>query len=525
MSECQVEIKCLKEAVQVGESFDCIVKITNSKAAQSVLQILLCYASIHGEMYLDPTLVRVSEFEDVQRQGLLNKRTMSGLVHIPKASTGNSVSNALSGMFGSLLGLNQASTLNEASEQQEENATPVYMTRPDILGVDMTLAPGESQWFRMQRKIPLKTVPSYKGVAFQFQHKLVVGAQFPDHNACVEYEFEVDLLPNSKQRPELPLGKFSQVSVAGPDVFADVHKPIFDFEPAKVKEQSVGETWLEEEREDSGNGKKRFEEFLATLLNGDGSAYAGEEEREMTKRNEKEEEEEEEEEEELEKKERIELLKRQETLGRMTTKYEIANQQRLICRFLFNKSRYVAGEMMLLEVNGMGRAIRQLHVQLESVERIVPKIRMRNSTNTERVTRRIWTKMSRSVYGLENFSFSMSIPEECPTTFETQQFGVEHFLRIELLRDSSEREGATMGRRDQEKKHVEGVLNPNEEKNGLHGKEESSPTVPSSTESGGHRKTTLITNTREMRIEHAPVSFPAETIQCCLPVRIEHCIM
>ncbi|WBW72515.1 Rab-specific(Ryh1/Ypt6) Ric1-Rgp1 guanyl-nucleotide exchange factor subunit Rgp1/Sat1 [Schizosaccharomyces osmophilus] len=541
MSKCQVEIKCLSDVVQVGETFDCIVKITNSKTAQSALQLLLCYASIHGEMYLDPTLVRVSEFENVQRQGLLNKRTMSGLVHIPKASTGHSVSNALSGMFGTLLGLNQASTLSEASEQQEENATPVYMTRPDILGVDMVLAPGESKWFRMQRKIPLKTVPSYKGVAFEFQHKLVVGAQFPDNNACVEYEFGLNFLPNSKQRPDLPLGKFSQVPVAGPDVFADVHKPIFDFEPAKVKEQ-IDETWMQEERDDSGNGKKKLEQFLATLMNVEGSAYAGEGEDEREKKGKEEAESKEEEREEEKEKERSGLLRRKETPGRMTTRYEIANQQKLVCRILFNKSKYVAGEMMLLEVNEMGGAIRQLHVQLESVERIVPKIRMRNSTNTERVTRRIWTKLTRCVYGLDNFSCTMSIPEECPTTFETQQFGVEHFLRIEFLRDTSERERfvRTSPRDSKETMEKDSESISTQKRNGLHeedpekerGEQERKGQTRSSAEAStktstesGHHSTASITNAREMRIEHAPAVFPAETIQCCLPARIEHCFL
>ncbi|EPY53632.1 membrane exchange factor subunit Sat1 [Schizosaccharomyces cryophilus OY26] len=539
MSECQVEIKCLSDAVQVGETFDCIVKITNAKTAQSQLQLLLCYASIHGEMYLDPTLVRVSEFEDVQRQGLLNKRTMSGLVHIPKAATSYSVSNALSGMFGSLLGFNQASTLTEASEQQEENATPVYMTRPDILGVDLSLAPGESQWFHLRRRIPLKTVPSYKGIAFQFQHRLVVGAQFPDNNACVEYEFEINFLPNSKQRPDLPLGKFSQISIAGPNVFADVHKPIFDMEPAEVNEKNMegaltAERWPLDDQHDDNNGKQKFDQFLFSLLEADGTAYAAGEHRSRKQGFTPEEEENDKE------GEMLGLLRREETLSRMTTRYEIANQQKLICRVMFNKSKYLAGEMMLLEINEMRGAIRQIHVQLESVERIVPEIRMRNSTNTERVTRRIWTKLTRCVYGLDNFSLAMSIPEECPTTLETQQFGVEHFLRIEILRDTSERQewirssrynskdGMEMGRVSIEENHQPLDSSKNEIK-GLDTslnveKEEPKKleeTSRSSRESG-HRSTASITNAREMRIEHAPPTFPAETIQCCLSVRIEH---
>ncbi|KAL2315462.1 Protein sat1 [Schizosaccharomyces pombe] len=530
MTECDVQMYMPVNVVQSGTDFECIVKFTNPRSSEDV-NLLLCYASIHGEMYLDYVLVRVTEFDEVQRQGLLNKRTMSGLVHIPKVSSSYSVINTLNGMIGNLFGVKQASTLTEASEQKQENAIPVLLTRPDILGVDITLSPGEEKCFRLKRRIPLRTAPTYKGLAFRFQHALVIGVQSATNNACVEHEFEITIVPNVQQQPELPLGKNSGNRQSS-KLFADLSKPIIETDAAEIEEVSAEKARrqfgkngirLSQDAQEEEKQKKKYEQHIKKLLDGESNEEGGGEFQDHGMRSEINEEVLEEEDE-----EKVALLKKLESKQPMATRFEITSKQKVLCRLLLSKSRYRTGEMMMIELEGLDAMVRQVHMQLESVERIVPDIRIRNSVGTERATRKVWCRITRGVFELENMSASMVVPEECPETFETQQFGVEHFLRVELLRavnKKREMQGPAHPRYSEEvqspsrSRYSEEVQRASEGR--LSEEVSKEEEKKGGRESGQHKRMASLTNSREMQIQHAPTTFAAETIQCVLPIRIE----
>ena len=149
---------------------------------QATEVLIMGYVQLTGSFTLDASLVNLTPFENIKKQGVIGGQGSGGVVGIEPSTKDRGLLNGLGwnsigSSLGSLLGGNELSSFKEMKEIASNRSIPVLTTPQSILFIDLNLGPGESKSYLYQNKLPNGIPPTHKGRAMKVSYQLVIGLQ------------------------------------------------------------------------------------------------------------------------------------------------------------------------------------------------------------------------------------------------------------------------------------------------------------------------------------------------------------
>lgn len=146
--------------------------------------LMMGYVQLTGNFTIDGSLVNQGPFEEVKRKAVVGGQGGGGVVGIerPKASNGLFGSfgwSSIGESLGGFLGGGEQSSIKEMKDVATSKKVPIISTPKSILFVDLKLNPGESRSYNYSIRLPSSLPPTHRGRAMKVSYQLVVGLQRP----------------------------------------------------------------------------------------------------------------------------------------------------------------------------------------------------------------------------------------------------------------------------------------------------------------------------------------------------------
>ncbi|CAJ0641833.1 13995_t:CDS:10 [Entrophospora sp. SA101] len=143
--------------------------------------LLWGFAQIVGQFTVDASLIKSIEFEPLKTKTMYRPASGNG--------AGGAVGGGTLGIF-SPNSMNQSS-LADLQERADSKSIPVFSTPPSILFCDLHLAPGESQTYTYESRLPNDLPPTHRGKAIKFYYNLIIGT----HRGVMNHQSHIVQLP------------------------------------------------------------------------------------------------------------------------------------------------------------------------------------------------------------------------------------------------------------------------------------------------------------------------------------------
>ncbi|GAA5974982.1 hypothetical protein JCM11641_006789 [Rhodosporidiobolus odoratus] len=236
----------------------------------NTLALLWAFAHLEGSFEVDESLIKPAEFLEVK------KLIAGGLAGVGVGGGTLEERRETGGWKGWLWGKQPApaetqrgaASLEERKDRAiKDKMVPTFSCPPSILGVDLTLEPGQSKTFTSTIRIPADLPPSFRGKAIKFNYHLVVGtnriplgpAPHPAH--VLGYKRE-----SVSRVMRVPVRVYNHVGVTGARPFYDLTNPIiFQRDEATTIDTANPKVPIRKPRK-LDTGKQDFEAYAANLL-------------------------------------------------------------------------------------------------------------------------------------------------------------------------------------------------------------------------------------------------------------------